>query len=211
MPSSRSSSFPSEGEGRARAATVLAEHEHDIAEWARDRQRPRRLALRSTFAEDVGVISSPEMALPLPVADVVVVLELAASQPGANGAGPAPRVELLAALPEATPGWTVAAAALHDAHAARRSPYPRLEQVALCWLGQDWTAGGATTAAAAVSAWAATAGDAERTAVRREAEDLIGIGLDPRDLDGLMVELGAAVPGVSAGELLALLVSAAAP
>lgn len=210
MPSTRSSSFPSALEGRVRAAAVLAEHEHDIAEWARDRQRPRRLALRSTFAEDVGVLSSPGMLL-LPVADVVVVLELAASQPGGDGAGPAPRVELLAALPEATPGWAVAAAALHDVDAARRSPYPRLEQVALCWLGQDWAAGGATTAAAAVSAWAATAGDAERTAVRREAEDLIGIGLDPRDLGGLLVELGAAVPGVSGGELLALLISAAAP
>lgn len=196
---------------RDRAASVLAEHEHDVAEWARDTARPRRLALRSTFAEDVGVLSEPAMLAPLPVADVVVLLELGGPDVTA-GHG---KVEFLAAFPEQTPGWVLAAAAVDevvvaDGQSARvlgHPPYPRLEQVCLGWLGQEWAREGAADAAAAVAGWRATAGTVERAAVRAEAEDLLGTGVDPRDLRSALRELGVALPEPEPGQLLRLLVA----
>lgn len=193
----RASTFPTEGDARVRLDVVLADAADEVRDWLARPRRPRRLALRATFGDDVGVLLVAGMDLPLPVADVVVILD------AADGAGEA---RVLSVYPEATPSWAARQAATGQRGVP--PPYPQLEQVALAWLGQDWDFDGATTVQAALARWRAAAGPGQVAEVRTEVAEVRALALPARDLAALFADLGVAAPHPSPADLLGALAEA---
>ncbi len=202
MAARHAGSFPDEQTARAAVLTALAVHRERVEAWAAQLPAVPRWAVRTTAAEPVGALLSDPAGEPQPVADTVVVLVRGAvtgsggraADGRTNGDGAA-AYGVLTAYPERTPAWQLGQGALLSAGltAGAGCPYPELEQVALCWLGQDWDADGAAGAAAALAGWAAAtpAGTRERAA----RESALALEEVPAPgLVSLLDDLGVAAP-----------------
>jgi hypothetical protein len=160
-----------------------------LARWASEDPASPRLALRATFDEPVGQLTVAGSASAVEAGDVVAVV---ARDPAALRAGDG--VDVLAAFPETTPSWSLAATAGRDGEAPG-CPFPALQQLALCWLGQGWDASGARSLGEALLTWRAADGSSLPQRVAGEVARLrLGAAGDEPELAGTLADLGVAVP-----------------
>ncbi len=154
--------------------------------WQADRAAPPRLALRRTAEEPVGELTLVGVDDPLEVSDLVVVVEPRAEGP-----------ELVAAYAESTPAWALGGDPTLRLIGVQGTvcPYPALQQLGLCWLGQGWDSDGLRGIREALVAWRTVDRSGLPGVVAEEVARLRAdtAGEEPF-LAGLLGDLGVAVP-----------------
>lgn len=167
---------------------LLAEEGAELAAWAADPDGSPRLALRVTFDEPLGTVTVRGADQPVEAADLVVVLAVEQEAP-----------QVRSAHPETTPGWSLGRDStlrqLGSGAVSTRCPFPALQQLALCWLGQDWAADGAATVQEALLAWRAADASDLPSRVQGEVSGLrAGASGDEPAVAGVLADLGMAAP-----------------